>query len=207
MPAGLVKVQHPLLNGQIMPGEADVFSFAGKKGETVVLEVFARRLQSSMDSLVKLLDESGKVIAWNDDGPWPNIGLQTHHSDSLLIHLLPADGTYCAHVSDAQQKGGKDVRCHLRIDQGRPDFAVFMDPSTVNAPPGSHAPVVFHVFRKEGFGGPIRLSIKSGPEGMTLSGTDIPAGVSKMRATIAVPSKLKKGPHPFVLRWSRGRGV
>jgi hypothetical protein len=63
------KVQLPnIVNGQILkPGDVDVFSFSGRTGEKIVAEVYARRLNSPLDSLLRLTDASGKVLAWNDD--------------------------------------------------------------------------------------------------------------------------------------------
>jgi hypothetical protein len=44
------------------------YQFNGIGGEKVVpAEVIARRLRSPMDSLIRLTDAAGKVIAWNDD--------------------------------------------------------------------------------------------------------------------------------------------
>ena len=180
--------------------DCDTFAFTGKKGQTIALEVMARRLNSPMDSVVKLLDAKGKVLAWNDDGPWPNIGIKTHHSDSFLTHKLPANGTYFAQVTDAQRKHGRDVRYFLQVRPAKPDFEVFLDPSTINCRTNSTVPVTLHVFRREGFKGAVNVSIKQGPANVRLAGGRFPAGVNTIRATVTLPPKIETKPYPIVLK-------
>ena len=48
--------------------------FQGKAGDPVVAEIMARRLLSPMDSLLRLTDADGKVLAWNDDTKDPAFG-------------------------------------------------------------------------------------------------------------------------------------
>ncbi|HEX2726900.1 MAG TPA: hypothetical protein VHN20_13870, partial [Beijerinckiaceae bacterium] len=51
------------VNGRIAAsGEAHYFRFAAKRGETTVLEVNARRLDSDLDSAIEVLDAAGKPI-------------------------------------------------------------------------------------------------------------------------------------------------
>lgn len=197
--ASSVKSGQLIAGSLAAPGDVDLYAFAGRKGEQVVLEVFARRVNSPVDSLVRLLDSEGKVLAWNDDGPWRNIGTQTHHADSFLLHTLPADGTYYAQVSDAQGQGGEAMRYFLRLAPAQPDFAVYMDPSTLNGVAGSHTPVTFHVFRREGFDGVVNIRLKEGPEGVWVAGGHIPVGLDRIRCTIAMPPKLAREAHPLRL--------
>jgi hypothetical protein len=57
-----------IINGRIdRPGDVDVFRFKGLAGDIVVAEVYARRLNSPLDSLLRLTDASGTVLEWNDD--------------------------------------------------------------------------------------------------------------------------------------------
>jgi Tol biopolymer transport system component len=51
-------------NGQISrPGETDTWRFTAKKGQTLILEVNARRLGSELDSYIEILDASGQPVA------------------------------------------------------------------------------------------------------------------------------------------------
>jgi len=95
-PENAQRVTLPIIvNGRIDPADQwDVFSFEGHAGEQIVAEVFARRLDSPLDSLLKLTDAAGRPLAINDDYEDKGSGLETHHADSYLRATLPAQGTY-----------------------------------------------------------------------------------------------------------------
>lgn len=183
-----------LVSGKISkPGDVDIFSFEGKKGEKIVAEVFARRIDSPMDSILKLLDSQGKTLEWSDDYKWPNVGLKTHLADSYILHELPADGKYFLKVYDAQAKGGDAFNYVLRFDKPRPNFKVFSFPSAINARTRISTPVEMRVWRMDGFKGPVDIVLKKAPKGMKISGGRIPSGVDKTTMTVTIPGKSKKG--------------
>ncbi len=90
-PAAAQRVEVPIIvNGRVdRPGDVDVFMFTGRAGDTVVAEVHARRLDSSIDSFVKITGPDGKLLAFNDDREDPGSGLNTHHADSYVIIRTP----------------------------------------------------------------------------------------------------------------------
>jgi len=184
-----------IVNGRIdHPGDWDVFRFAGKAGQTIAIEVLARRLASPLDSLVKLFDPDGKQFAVNDDYLQTWLGLTTHHSDSHLWVALPTNGTYTVRLGDIQHKGGADYAYRLRVSRARPDFALHVVPSTINAQAGATVPLVVHAVRRDGFESEIELSLKDMPKGFALGGGRVPAGCDKVRLTLNVPTLLRKKP-------------
>jgi len=81
-----------IVNGRIdHPGDWDVFRFEGRTGDLVVAEVYARRLDSPLDSVLKLTDAGGKQLAFNDDYEDKGSGLNTHHADSYFSTVLPTN--------------------------------------------------------------------------------------------------------------------
>ena len=138
-PAAAQRVSLPMMvNGRIdRPGDRDVFSFEGHAGQEIVAEVLARRLDSPLDSVLKLTDATGRQLAFNDDYEDKSCGLNTHHADSWLSARLPANGTYYLSLSDAQHKGGPEYAYRVRISPPRPDFELRITPSSINgaAPP------------------------------------------------------------------------
>ncbi|HEX2948424.1 MAG TPA: PPC domain-containing protein, partial [Armatimonadota bacterium] len=112
------------------PGDVDVFQLTGKAGDTIVAEVYARRLGSPMDSLLRIIAATGKVLAWNDDNEAPEMGLVTHQADSYVSTKLPADGIYYVQVSDVQHHGGDAYNYYLRVAAPQADFALRMTPSS-----------------------------------------------------------------------------
>jgi hypothetical protein len=82
--------------------ESDVYSFAGRAGDLYDLAVLSGtlpRMANPIDSVVRLYDASGKLLATSDDD------FESHDS-SLLDVRLPADGTYYVVVSSYNPTGG-----------------------------------------------------------------------------------------------------
>ncbi|HSW46564.1 MAG TPA: hypothetical protein VLM89_13435 [Phycisphaerae bacterium] len=179
-----------IVNGRIAAaGDVDVFQFEGRVGDAVVAEVYARRLNSPMDSLLRLTDVSGRVLEWNDDHEDKEAGLLTHHADSYLHARLPADGVYYVHLADAQNHGGDAYGYRLRVGAPRPDFALRLTPSSLNVRAGGSSPVCVYALRKDGFNGDIEVVLKDSSAGFKLSGGRIPAGRDRMHMTLMAPSK------------------
>ncbi|MBI4623415.1 MAG: PPC domain-containing protein, partial [Verrucomicrobia bacterium] len=168
-------------------GDEDVFRFAGKAGSEFIAEIFARRLSSPLDSVLKLTDATGRQLAFNDDYEDKGAGLTTHHADSRLSVTLPADGAYYVRVADAQHRGGPEFGYRLRVGPPRPDFELRVVPSTINARAGTHVPITVYALRRDGFNGEIALGLRDAPRGFALSGARIPANQDKVPLTLAVP--------------------
>ena len=190
------RVKLPLIvNGRIdLPGDWDVFRFEGRAGDEIVAEIQARRLESPLDSLLKLTDGKGRQLMTNDDHEDKGAGLTTHHADSFLSLKLPADGYYLLHLGDTQHKGGTAYGYRLRISPRRPDFELRVAPSGINTRAGMTVPLTIYALRKDGFSGDITLELKDSPRGFTLSGGRIPAHQVKMRVTLTVPRVPREEP-------------
>jgi hypothetical protein len=189
-----------IVNGRIeSAGDVDVYSFTGRAGDEVVAEVYGRRLDSPLDSLLFLLSPSGEVVALNDDREVRRIGLVTHHADSCLRATLPADGTYCVKLTDAPGHGGEEYAYRLRVGPPSPDYTVFLNPSALNIAAGSVVPFTVHVLRKDGFTGAIDVALSNPPPGFMLSGGRIPAGSESVRMTLTAPQTPPKSAVPLRL--------
>ena len=200
-PAAAQRVKLPVtMNGRIdRPGDWDVFRFQGRAGQAIVAEVYARRLDSPLDSVLKLTDAKGTQLAFNDDYDDPGAGLETHHADSRILATLPANGTYCLYLGDAQQKGGPEYAYRLRISAPRPDFDLRVTPSCINVNGGMTIPITVHALRKDGFSGDIALALKGAPKGFTLIGGLLPAGRDEVRLTLTVPPQPQPEPLSLTL--------
>ena len=193
------KVELPVIvNGRSdRPNDWDVFRFEGRAGQTVVAEVHARRLDSPMDSLLKLTNAKGEILAFNDDHEDPGTGLNTHHADSYLMVKLPANGPYYIHLGDTARNGGKEYAYRLRISPPRPDFALRVVPSSVLVRARGAGSVTVYAIRKDGFTGPIKLQLKGSPEGFTSSKITLPPTLEKVR--LAVKTTLNGARQPVDL--------
>ena len=192
-----------MVNGRIQQaGDGDIFRFEGRAGQEVVAEVYARRLDSPLDSLLRLTDATGQVVAWNDDHERKEMGLMTHHADSYLSVRLPRDGTYLVQVADTQRQGGEEYGYRLRIGPPRPDFALVATPAGLLVRPGPAALLQVYAFRKDGFDGEIEVVLQDAPAGCTLSGGRIPQGRSSVQMTVSITRQARAGAAPV---WLEGR--
>ncbi|MHC4851550.1 MAG: hypothetical protein ACYTF5_05990 [Planctomycetota bacterium] len=202
-----------IINGRIgWPGDVDVFRIGGAAGWKVVAEVYGRRLDSPLDSLLRITDSSGRQVAWNDDHVMKEghlhkdpVGLMTHHADAYVMFELPRDGTCYVHLSDTQRQGSGAHAYRLRITRPMPDFELRMTPSSISMKGSGMAPIDIHVLRKDGFNGPIRVSLKKSL-GFELIGGRIPAGCTHMRMSLKAPNRVKGSPVVLELE-GRGRST
>lgn len=193
------KVQLPVvINGRIeVRDDWDVFQFTGKAGETVVAEVFARRLDSPLDSVLKLTDAAGKLIGFSDDREDLGAGTNTHHADSYVLAKLPADGEYFVHLGDTAREGGNEYGYRLRISAPIPDFELRAVPSSIAIRSKSAASAVIQVIRKDGFNAPIKLTLKDPPPGFVAN--PVTLGATLEKAGFTVKTDLIETRHPVSL--------
>ncbi|MGF1579063.1 MAG: PPC domain-containing protein [Gemmataceae bacterium] len=79
--------------------DVDVYSFDGKAGERIQIEVFGQRHGSVMDSMITLFDGNGQQVAFNDDG-------DDKTTDSKILAILPKTGMYHISLIEANDRGG-----------------------------------------------------------------------------------------------------
>jgi len=184
-----------IINGRIdPPGDWDVFRFEGRAGTEIVAEVCARRLDSPLDSVLKLTDAAGKQLAFNDDAEDKGAGLETHHADSYLRVTLPADGSYFFHLGDAQHQGGPEFAYRLRLSAPRPDFALRVVPSSLTVRGGASVPLTIYALRKDGFTNEIAIALVAAPTGFRLSGGKVPANQDQVKLTVTAPPSPAPSP-------------
>ncbi|NQT39398.1 MAG: hypothetical protein HQ581_18010 [Planctomycetes bacterium] len=201
------KVELPIIvNGRVdRRDDWDVFAIEGRAGETIVAEVHARRLDSPVDSMLKITDATGKLLALNDDCMDVSSGLNTHHADSYLMIELPADGTYFVHLGDTARAGGPEYAYRLRISAPRPDFELRVVPSSAGMRSKSGASLNVYAIRKDGFDGPIKLQLKDAPEGFTSWAVTLPG--DKEMVKVGVKTSLARTAEPVTLAFEGSAAI
>lgn len=86
----------------------DWFKLHANKGQRIAIEIVAARLGSKLDSVVRVLDARGRVVAQNDDAP----GLR---ADSFVSFTASETGDCFVEVRDVNYGGGPDFFYRLRI--------------------------------------------------------------------------------------------
>ena len=81
-------------------GDVDAYRFTARAGDEMVFQVVARPLGARFDSVVRLLDASGKLVAENND-----LDL---NRDSVLTWRFTDAGTYSIAIEDLEHGGGAD---------------------------------------------------------------------------------------------------
>ena len=177
-----------------------------KKSEEVVLEVFARRLGLPPDTVVKVYDNSGKLLAFNDDTERFKAGTVLHNTaDSLLYFTAPADGVYRINVSDTAKACGKDYKYFLRIDHKRPRFAVYSTPSSLRLEADGANKVRLQVERFDQYNGPIKLKVISPAKSRIVGADTIPANCNEAYITITGEYKKERPIENLVIEASCGK--
>ncbi len=106
-----------VVNGQIMPGDADAFRFSARKGQQLVVEVYARALipyiadavPGWFQAVVSLQDAQGKEVAYADDFRF--------NPDPVLFYDVPADGEYGLAIRDSIYRGREDFVYRIRVGE------------------------------------------------------------------------------------------
>lgn len=106
-----------IVNGQILPGEADRFRFHGRQGQRLTLAASARSLNPYLADAVPgwfqptlaLFGPDGREIAYADDNRF--------HPDPVICFELPADGEYTVEIKDAIYRGREDFVYRLAVGE------------------------------------------------------------------------------------------
>lgn len=188
--AQATKIQTPVtINGRIQkPGDVDYLLFSAKKGERLIMDVRARRLESPLDSIITLLNTNNGWLAENDDTTDLSEGLITHHADSYLAYNVPADGDYVLRLADIQGNGGEEYAYRVTVAPPRMNFDLRIFPANLTVPRGATAMAKIKAYRRDGFGDEIRVAIEGLPPGFVASPASIPPWQNEVRFTITAPA-------------------
>ncbi len=189
-----------IINGRIQqPGDWDVFQFEGRAGQKVVAEVTARRLDSPLDSLLKLTDADGNLLALNDDYEDAGTGLNTHHADSYILVELPSDGNYFVHIGDTTHQGGDEYGYRLRISEPQPDFELRVVPPSLGIPSKGTRGISIYAIRRDGFDGDIHVRLRNPPKGIFESTATLRDGQEMVRMAIRTQLTHLDRPVPLTI--------
>ncbi len=176
------------ITGVISPkGKIATFRLQAEKDDEIVLEVFARRFDSPLDSRLCLRKPDGTILTENDDGAFDlNIGTIAQNVDSYLKVKIPTAGIYTIELSDRVNSGDANYKYRLQIRPPSPDCKVYSAKSNINLS-GNGTPILFFVERIDGFAGAVKLSC----DDLDIVGSD------------EIAAAHKSGTIKFKQNWSR----
>lgn len=96
------------INGQINPVLSKFFRVSLTAGQTVSAEIFARRIGSDLDPLLRVTGPDGREVAYRDDMPGAE-------GDTQLQFTAAVNGDYLIEVRDVRYSGGARHFFHVRL--------------------------------------------------------------------------------------------
>jgi Concanavalin A-like lectin/glucanases superfamily/Bacterial pre-peptidase C-terminal domain len=118
------------VDGACDPEASDFYKISAAAGQRVSVEVFARRLGSPLDPVIRLLSADGQELAFSDDEPATGV-------DGHFVHTFAAAGDYFVEIRDIRYQGGGNHQYHLRIG----DFPLVSVPYPLAVQKGTSAGV------------------------------------------------------------------
>ena len=125
-----------VINGSISPAEdIDWFVFGAKRGQRVLIESLAWRLDSRLDGTLALFNSAGKELASDQDA-----NIRDQKRDPFIDFDVPEDGDYYVRYTDFMYNGGSESFYRLKIGTG--PYVDFITPT--GAKPGTTTEITFY---------------------------------------------------------------
>lgn len=155
------------VNGRIEANEdVDNYVFQATAGECFSFSLIARRVQSSLDATLRVLNAAGLQQVANDDVRDHRV---TSPDSRIDAWAAPADGAYVVEVQDVNLQGGPDAVYCLKVERAQPGFRLEVDGDKTLLGPGSSAAILVRAERLCGFDGEIALAVEGLPAGVQAS--------------------------------------
>ncbi len=183
------------VSGRFLTAETEGwFRFTAKKGEAFTIECRSAPDSAAVPALV-LLDDAGRVLAKAN-------AVDAPEREVLLEWRAPADGTYRLRLRDLQHgsRGGREFVYRLSVRPAKPDFALRLDPDTVNVVQGGKTEIDLVVRRAGGFTGPIDLDPTGLPDGVTIEPRRVPDNQTRVKLVVSAKPDARPTDVPVALR-------
>jgi len=144
-----------------------------KENDKLIFEVRAQRFGSPVDSILRILDPAGKEIAVNDDANFPGVQF---NKDSRIAHTFKTAGRYQVEIRNLWKVTGEDFPYELVVHPPKPEADLMLGTEHPYLYPGEKGKLKVTLERRDGFDGPITVSVAGLPEGITAEPLEIPAG-------------------------------
>jgi hypothetical protein len=176
-----------VVNGRIAQGgDVDRFRFAAKKGQRIVIECSAERIDSRLRAVLELYDSRGRRLAVNRG----DFGI-----DPLISFKVPEDGMYVLQVFDLVFSGSAEHFYRLEIDTG--PRVVFAVPAVLQRGKTTRVTLYgWNLGRKSANDHPTSKRTHE----TKLSGTSQNEHFDRVDVEITPPSQLESRPIPIRLR-------
>lgn len=184
-----------VINGQLdKAGDSDHFRFEAKRGQRVVVECWAERIDSRLRAVLEIFDATGRRLVVNRG---------YYGIDPLIDFRVPADGSYIVKIQDLIASGSAEHYYRLDIDTG-PRVA-FTVPSVIERGKASRVALYgWNLAQASGAASAPRLSTAIEPaEGLTP-----PRSPNVFdRLDVEIPASLAEASWPLTARLQPSQAV
>lgn len=158
--------------------DTDFIKFAAKKGQSLRVECYARRLRTPIDPVLTVHKADGGQLAANDDNGGPDAGLDFN---------VPEDGEYLVAVRDHLGRSGPEYVYRVEITPQKPELALSIPRvdryeqtrQQIVIPRGARFGTLVNANRRN-FGGKIVLEPDRLPEGVKIIAEPMAENLSSM---------------------------
>lgn len=158
------------------PGEHDFFKFTAKKGTTLDIRCWARRLGSPLDPVMWIANAAGQSLAGSDDAE--------STPDSYFRFTAPADGDYFIGIRDHLLKGGPTFTYRIELTAPVPNAMSFLykyglfptqERQTIDVPRGNRYAALVGTYRYD-TGAELEIAASGLPAKVTVQADKLPNG-------------------------------
>ncbi len=153
--------------------EPEQFTLQAQAGQSLVFEVRAQRYGSPVDSVLRILDAKGKVVATNDDGKFDGA---VFNKDSRIEHRFIEAGTYRVEIRNLWATTGEDFPYQISIRPPEPHVNLMLESDHPYVIAGQTGKLKVSASRIDGFDRDIPLEITGLPAGVTAKPAIIASG-------------------------------
>jgi hypothetical protein len=198
------------VNGRLQrKGDTDRFQFAVQPGQRWRIAVQAEALDSYLDGVLRVSDQTGKQLALVDDVDIPPSAPgqpASKSADPSLEITVPANTSLLVvELFDQRKRGGINYGYRLTVEPALADFELRQPVSELNVPRGGTSVLVVPVVRR-GFTGPVELSVANLPPFLTVQGGRVPANAAQGLLTLTASADAASPAEPLFLR-IEGKGA
>jgi hypothetical protein len=195
-------------NGRIdPPGDEDRFSLVVTPGQRLRIKVQAYELGSSLDAVLRVLGNSTSMIASADDTTIPlppknNVPQSLVLPDPTMEMTVPGGTSEITLViRDLENRGGLGFPYRITVEPLTADFEFQVNEAQVSVPRGGTAAVGVAV-KREGYTGPITVTVADPPAGLTVRPGTLAAGqtTGTLSLSAAADARFPAAPIKLVAR-------
>jgi hypothetical protein len=167
---GTAKYRHP-----------ERYRFHAAAGEKLVFEVRAQRFGSPADTLLRLLDSAGKLLASNDDAQFAGANF---NKDPRIEHKFAEAGTYQLEIRNLWLTTSEHFPFQLLVRPPQPRLELMLATDQPYVYTGDKTKLKVSAVRVDGYDRDVPLLIEGLPPGLIAKPATIPAGKNETEIEI-----------------------